>query len=353
MMIYHQGPENTQLVFTDSEWAMLILMCVLSLCVCVISAMEVRHIGAPSQARGDPDLSHGQQIRRWFMYSIAAANGMRSLTTLVDILYVHIYNLFGAAPGLNSQLAFTALPSLLTFTMFSLLTVYFAQLCYTVMGMPFFHVRNSWFAGNLLLYILVLIGLFVYVDSGLVCGALAASFGTNCLVVGWFGMNVFKFFPQESASASASAGAGVGIGSGSSSGSSSSNTNTPGSHQVRARLQPLVAACMLGLGLDAATYFRLFFIGPDITSQVVVNTTLIIMAEILPSIVFLWVVSRRASEGENTSLLTATVAATGRLPIINWYKSVDNYASAGLDIDDEAPTGSEKALDRAFFRERL
>jgi len=349
MMIFHQGPEDTQLVFTDSEWAMLILMCLLSLCVCVISAMEVRHIGAPSQARGDPDLSHGQQIRRWFMYSIAAANGMRFLTTLVDILYVHIYNLFGAAPGLNSQLAFTALPSLLTFTMFSLLTVYFAQLCYTVMGMPFFHVRNSWFAGNLLLYILVLIGLFVYVDSGLVCGALAAFFSANCLLVGWFGMNVFKFFPQESASASA--GAGVGIGSGSS--SSSGSTNTPDSHKVRARLLPLVAACLLGLGLDAATYFRLFFIDPDITSQVVVDTTLIIMSEILPSTVFLWVVSRRASEGENTSLLTATVAATGRLPIINWYKSVDNSASAGLDIDDEAPTGSEKALDRAFFRERL
>jgi hypothetical protein len=347
-MIYHQGPEDTQLVFTDSEWALLILMCVFSLCVCVISAMEVRHIGAPSQARGDPDLSHGQQIRRWFMYSIAAANGMRSITTLVDILYVHVYSLFGAAPGLTSQLSFTALPSLLTFTMFSLLTVYFAQLCYTVMGMPFFHVRNCWFAGNLLLYLLVLFGLFVYVDSGIVCGALATAFGTTFLVVGWFGMNVFKYFPLGSANACATGG-GIGI-----SCDSSSGTNTPNAQQVRARLLPLVTACMLGLGVDAAMYCKLFFVDAGITSQVVVNTSFIICAEILPSTVFLWVVSRRASEGEHTSLLTATVAATERLPIINWYNSVDNSPSAGLDfVGEEVSTGSAKALSRSFFRERL
>jgi len=318
MISYHQGdPVDSQFVFTFSEWAMLILMCLLSLCVCVISAMEVRHIGAPSQARGDPDISHGQQIRRWFMYAIAAANGMRSLTTLVDLLYVHIYSLFNSAPGKVSQLSFLALPSLLVFTMYTLLTVYFAQLCYTVMGLPFFHVRNSWFLANVLLYFLVLIGLFVSVNSTLVWGSFAVAFATNFFVAGWFGMNLFKYFPAETEKTASGAGISNFIAGAGTSGPA------PNVEQVRARLTPLIGASLFGLFVDSASYFRLYFIDPDITSQVVVTATLIICAEILPATVFLWAVSRRGNDGERASLLTATVAATGRLPIMNRYNSVD------------------------------
>jgi len=255
------------------------------------------------------------------MYIIAAANGMRSLVTLVDLLYVHVYSLPNALPGKTSQLVFLALPSLVTFTMYSLLTAYFAQLCYTVMGMPFFHVRNSWFLSNVALYFLVLFGLFVYVNSSFVCGSLAFAFGINFLVAAWFGMNLFKNFPPVSANASGAGGGNFGIGG--RAGNSGNSGNTPHVQQVRTRLTPLVSACTFGLFADSALYFRLLLVDPDITTQVIGTAALIMCSEILPATAFLWVVSKRENDGESASLLTATVAAAGRLPTINWYNAVE------------------------------
>jgi hypothetical protein len=315
--------------FTVSDWGILTLMAVLSLCASIVSAMEVRHIDAPSRTSGDTDLSHGQQIRRWFMYSIAAANGMRAVSTLLDGVYIHVYSLFNATPGLTSLLSFTALPSLLTFTTYSLLTVYFAQLCYTVMGMPFFHVRNSWFLVNLILYLAVLAGLFIVMNGQIVCGALASAFIADFAVVGWFGFSVFKHFPSETGSNKNASGAGGHI------------------PHVKSRLLPLIAICMFGLALDATVYASLFYFESGVINNSIMTNSLIICAEILPSLAFLWLVSRKESQGEEASLLTATVTATGRLPILNWYSSIE-----GVNIEN-SPTGSEKALDTAYFRERL
>ena len=59
----------------------------LSLFVAIMASLEVFHISGSS--RGDPDLSHGLQIRRWFMATIALSNGARVVCSLLNEIYAY------------------------------------------------------------------------------------------------------------------------------------------------------------------------------------------------------------------------------------------------------------------------
>lgn len=254
----------------------------LSLFVAIVASLEVFHISGSS--RGDPDLSHGLQIRRWFMATIALANGARVVCSLLNEIYAYSCEVMNVDMKDMVLVTLEVCPSLLYFTMYSLLTVYFAQLSYTVKGLPFFHVRNSWFITNLLLYAIVLLNFVLESSAKYVYISVFTAYILNLSVVVWFSISVFSYFPS----------------------STSGNL-----HRITKRLLPLIIVCFTGLAFNAMNYFICFLRTASndsmLRSPSIAEVLTLIMAETVPSIVFLFLVSKRATSGEETSLLTSVV----------------------------------------------
>jgi hypothetical protein len=184
-------------------------------------------------------------------------------------------------------------PSLLYFTMYSLLTVYFAQLSYTVKGLPFFHVRNSWFITNLLLYVIVVLNFVLESSAKYVYLSIFTAYVLNSVVVVWFSVSVFNYFP-----------------------SAASGNIT----RVTKRLFPLVVMCFTGLVFNDLNYFICFMRAahvytysahdlylPILSKPSMLEILTLVMAETIPSVVFLFLVSKRQLSGEESSLLTTVV----------------------------------------------
>ena len=287
--------------YTATEWTVLSILAALSLTLAVLSTTEIQHIRSTSRA-GEGGLSHGQQIRRWFICSIAVANGSRGVCLVVESLYVHLYGALQVKPNPLTQFSFLVLPSLVFFTMYSLLTVYLAQLCYAVRGQPFFIVRNAWFVVNVSLYFAVLCGLYITCSLDWVASCLAVVTMGNLGALSWYTINVFRYFPIPS---------GVG--------QSADNLK-----KITDKLLPMLIVCFVGICCEMVLYVLL--------QQGVVNydqdaNTLILVtfAETLPSMVFLNFLSKaqEGGSGEQKSLLSASPGAnTGsgsevRAPIIS------------------------------------
>ena len=257
----------------------------LSLFVAIMASLEVFHISGSS--RGDPDLSHGLQIRRWFMATIALSNGARVVCSLLNEIYAYSCEVMNV--GMKDMVLVTleVCPSLLYFTMYSLLTVYFAQLSYTVKGLPFFHVRNSWFITNLLLYAIVLLNFVLESSAEYVYLSVFTAYVLNLMVVVWFSYSVFSYFPN----------------------------NTSGNlHRITKRLLPLIIVCVTGLLFNGLNYLICFLRSSSndsmLSSPSILEVLTLIMAETIPSIAFLFLVSKRATSGEQASLLTSVVDST-------------------------------------------
>ena len=220
-----------------------------ALCISIVSVLEVWSI-SNSLVRGDPDLSHGLQIRRWFMGAIGGASGARAVCTLCEVFYEYMCAMLSMTPSYGLLTSFRALPTLLYYTMYTLLTVYLAQLVYTVNGMPFFHVRNVWFFANFSLY-LVVISAVVFVPSPTyVYGAFFLAFTVDLLIVGWYGTQLFKFLPAPpvlTASSGKLAGAGA----------SSSFASAAAQAKIRSRLMPLIVVCCLGVSMSCLNFLLL------------------------------------------------------------------------------------------------
>jgi hypothetical protein len=264
----------------------------LSLFVAVIALLEVWHISG--QSRGDPDLSHGLQISRWFMATIALANGARLICSLLAEVYAYTCDLMHADMKEMVLVVLRVCPSLLYFTMYSLLTVYFAQLSYTVKGLPFFHVRNSWFITNLLLYAIVLLNFVLVSSAEYVYLSIFVAYALNLIVMVWFSASIFSYFP---------------------------NVASGNVLRVFKRLLPLVVVCVTGLAFTGLNYILLYLRAAPSTNTIgtgtlefsLVEVALLIMAEIAPSLAFLYLVSKRKTEGERSSLLTTVVNQGGAM----------------------------------------
>jgi hypothetical protein len=257
----------------------------LSLFVAIMASLEVFHISGSS--RGDPDLSHGLQIRRWFMATIALANGARVVCSLLNEIYAYSCEVMNVSMKDMVLVTLEVCPSLLYFTMYSLLTVYFAQLSYTVKGLPFFHVRNSWFITNLLLYAIVLLNFVLESSAEYVYLSVFTAYILNLIVVVWFSFSVFSYFPS----------------------------NTSGNlHRITKRLLPLIVVCFTGLAFNGLNYFICFLRSASndsvLSTPSVLEVLTLVMAETVPSIAFLFLVSKRTTSGEQASLLTSVVDST-------------------------------------------
>lgn len=232
----------------------------LSLAVSVLSTLEVYSI-SNSLVRGDPDLSHGLQIRRWFMAAIGTSSGVRSLCTILEAFYIYACAIFVTVPTVSLELSFRVIPSLLYFTMYSLLTVYLAQLCYTVNGLPFFHVRNVWFFSNFSLYLLVLVSIVFMESPTYVYCEFCIAHLLNLCAFSWYGISVFKFIPTlASSTSSARLLAPLKKPTNSTTNSPSAvNSYSASNARVLARLLPLIVVGHVGVILSLLTFLLMAF----------------------------------------------------------------------------------------------
>ena len=342
--VQEQGQEQVE-GLTSMELVVLSLIGLIALQICAWSTMQGRNIG-----RGDHDLmSHGQQIRRWFMYMIAVASGMRVLCTLTKGVTVYLRSYFIAddkSAGNVMDTLLALLPSLFYFTLYSLLTVYFAQLCYTAMGQTFFHVRNVFLSANILLYAIVIVELLFFQDLSVIYMICALAFAFNLVVVLWFGIGLFNHFPADTS-------IDTGKGNVNSTGHSPperqhiiSNNHNPSSNSanvranvqlVKTRLLPLVIACVVGLSMEmfhAVLLFTNYTKARDITT----DSIFVLCSELLPSVVFLYFVGPKSEENsEESSLLHAAgrSAANGAgSKRGGGYRSIDDRENGGEGGDD-------------------
>jgi hypothetical protein len=299
---------------SNGEWAVIIFVGVSALVTCILSILQGRHIKASALAHGEHDLSHGQQIRRWFMYMIAIASGVRFMCNLTLGISVYLDGLFNETPGMSTLNFLTLFPSLFYFTLYSLLTVYFAQLYYTVLGQAFFHVRNVSLGANVGFYALFLVELLFFRNASVVYAASALAFAVNLVMTAWFGCGLFKHFPA---------------GPSPSGGDKLSNSNAANSEieEVKARLLPLVVTCMAGLGLGLL-WFLLLLMNAVHSVDVTTNGVCVLISELCPSWAFLLLVGQRDAHSDDVS----GARSGSRLG----YSAIDDGYLANEDVDDVA-----------------
>ena len=283
--------------YTSVEWVLLGILAAMSLTLAILGTQEVRHIRSSSRAI-EGGLSHGQQVRRWFVGSIALANGSRGVCLVLESLYVHLYSALNVKPSPLSQFSFLVLPSLLFFTMYTLLTVYLAQLCYAVKGQPFFGVRNTWLLANTTLYLAVLCGLYITCSLDMVASCFTVAIICNLGACSWYAVNVFRFFPSPSSGLSAS----------------------DGLSKITGQLLPILIVCFSGICCEMVLY-ALLQQGVIYYDQDAVTLVLVMCAETVPSMVFLNFLSKSqgggigSGSGEQRSLLAESTTSADKGPV--------------------------------------
>lgn len=301
---------------------LLFLLSSLSLAVCVLSSFEVWGDFGSSRRRGDPDLSHGLQLRRWFLAAIGAASGARTVCTVLEVLYDYFCGLLSSTPATVVILSFRVIPSLFFFTTYSLLAVYFAQLCYTVNGLPFFHVRNVWFFANFGLYLIVAVSIIFLVDPPLVYGTFVFAYLLNIGTFTWFGVSIFKFIPSgQQSPTSAVRGlmstptpnkTAAAAGEGSALNQSALNSSI---EKIVPRLLPIIIVCSAGMSVSAINFLLLAIQVLPKASEggSSIEFALILVSEVLPSMGFLFLIPKQDNTYEEPSLLSIVVRATSLL----------------------------------------
>lgn len=280
----------------------------LSLSVSVLATLEVYSFSS-SLTRGDPDLSHGLQVRRWFMAAVGSASGARAIGDVLELLYSYLCRsllLVTPNPGVLSSLRI--LPSLPYFTMYSLLTVYMAQLCYTVNGLPFFHVRNMWFFSNFSLYLVVVISILFFFGSDYAYGAFFVAYLLNLVMFTFYGTSVFKVIPTQTSGGARGLAPNkkpvvVPIPALNAASTSASTA------RILARLWPFVVVCCVGVCLSSLN-FLLMACKVLTPSQDIVEIVLAIFSEVVPSIAFLYLMPKLENSFDEPSLLSMVVRAT-------------------------------------------
>ena len=281
---------------------LILAIIVLSFIVSALSTFEVLHITS-SSSRGDPELSHGIQIRRWFMAMIGVANGIRFICSILLELYLYSCGVAKADPLPEIDLSLKVVPSLFYFTMYSLLTVYFGQLSFTVRGVASFRIRNIWIVTNALLYGFVIMTLFFHLPE-LVYMSIFVAYTTNLTATTWFSCSLFNFLPTAVASLSA----------------------TNNRERIMKKLSPLMIGCGIGLLFNVGNYLYLYISCSISTFDIAGSREFLLslIGEILPSLLFIWAIAKPTMTGEDPSLLTTVVDAASDNPVMNYLQKEEN-----------------------------
>ena len=206
----------------------LLVVALLSVVVAVLALQEFLRL----QAISAPDLSAGAHVRKFFFALLGAEAFYRAVALVVETL---------AMPGSTDRniaaisVFVRCSPHLLYLSAYSILVLYWAQLCYTLDNTPFFHTRTIFLGANFAVYVVTLITFilicFNVINNKVFFCEMALVFSAILCAMVVFFVRLIKLLPDQLISVK----------------------------NVHARLHPLTLTCCSALFLGAAYYWCVAF----------------------------------------------------------------------------------------------
>ena len=206
------------------------------------------------------------------------------------------------------------LPTCAYITVYTMVTVHFAQMCHTVSLNSgwFIQLRNIFIAANVLMYSLIVFFVSLYLVATLVDWVFLVSFAVILLSTLFYGYSLFKLLPGSTAHHQLTA------------------------RRVMARFVPLLVICVVGLSFGAVYYLLLVLnlLPSDVTAskQFVYDFIAFTFSEVLPTLLIILLISKKpntAAVGEGTGLVAET--SGDLLHVIKGYISSKYSAVPGTE----------------------
>ena len=234
---------------------LLVLIIFSSLSVCILCVVKLVQVSNGFSLL-DPDVSPGLRIRKWFLYVIAAATGLRCLSSVIEFIIFTIKVVKEDEPTEsisyyeNNKFHYAlpdvvficrVLPTILFLAYYALLGLYISNLSHSIRGQDFTLVRNGWVAGNAMVVFAVFQYLFIFPNPSVL--------NVVCLIVVlfyslWMAWSAYWVLDLYRSSSNNSNSGGGGSASG----------GAVGAKRVLARMVYLVAVAAAALLLYAVVY---------------------------------------------------------------------------------------------------
>jgi hypothetical protein len=293
-----------------------VLICMIALGICALfvglySAVEVHlTLFGPSGSYRDAETT-GTTVRKSFLLVISLASFARVAS--VAELAVYYYQLVNVnmdkpyEPDYSRTMEMARfLPTCLYLSVYTMVTVYFAQMCYTVSvsSLSFFQLRGVFILGNVLSYGFVIFFVGVVPVESIVYLVFLVSYSVILSSTLFYGYSLFKLLPGSTAHHQLTA------------------------RRVMARFVPLLMICTAGLILGTV-YYLCLVLGvlstyPATTRllasrQFIQNFVAFTFTEVIPSMLIILLISKKsnnnstAAAGEGNTLIADTNETNGDL----------------------------------------
>ena len=234
----------------------------------------------------------GTSVRKFFLIAITTASFARVISVVVLAVYYYNEANMGAEnavyPRAIELLRF--LPTCVYVSVYTMITVYFAQMCYTVSvnSVSFSQLRSMFFVGNVLTYCFVIFFVTTYPMESIVKWVFLISYAVNFIFTLFYGYSLFNLLP----------------------GSTAHHQRT--ARRVMARFLPLLFICLSGLFFGTVYYtsqvLGLLPTDAGASKQFEVDFLAFTFSEVLPSLLIILLLSKKSTNapavaGENTGLV--------------------------------------------------
>lgn len=263
----------------------ILLICIGAIFVGLYTAVEAYIITRPNNNR-DAEASSGTFARRNFLIAVSVASFTRvaSLVALVICNYYQLEITTKAINQYNSKLTKVSLflPTCIYITMYTMITLYFAQMCYmvSVNSVPFFQLRRILVLGNVATYFLILFFTLVMPLESVVYSVLFVSFILLLVSISFYGFSLHKLLPRSTAQQLLV-------------------------KRITSRFFPLMSICVAGLFIGTAYYLCMCItlrgVRPTASRQCMYDLIIFSLTEVLPSLLIVILISKRNSSNGVTS----------------------------------------------------
>lgn len=278
--------------------SMICLAC-MALFVGIYTATEIyiTTFGKSNNGR-DVESSSGTTFRRYFQIIISFASFMRLFSLLILALYYSYEiktNNDEIQKGRNIKLIELSrfLPTCLYISVYTMVTLYFAQMCYTVSmnSVSVFQLRNVFIAGNIITYSFILVFIIAEPLESAVYWILFISYSILFISTVFYGYSLFKLLPGSTAHHQLTA------------------------RKVMARFFPLLMICGISLLLGVIYYLVLILNILPTSRQYVFDFIAFSLTEVIPSLFIVLLLTKKNNSGVNSDN-TLTVDNSSNLPHI-------------------------------------
>jgi hypothetical protein len=245
--------------------------------VALYAAVEVYKITRPNNFR-DAETSSGTSARKNFLISVSIASFARvtSIVSLVISNYYQLGNTKKVIDPYSSKLIQLSrfLPTCMYITMYTMITLYFAQMCYmvSVNSVPFFQLRGFLMLGNAVIYFSVLFLTLVIPLEPFIYWVLFLSFISLLVSISFYGFSLYKLLPGSTAQQMAV-------------------------KKITSRFLPLMAICITGLFFGTVYYvimsINCTYVSPTIDRQRIFDLLIFSLTEVLPSFLIVLLISKK------------------------------------------------------------